>query len=143
MNYPNSIENISLYNYYNDLSLFLSKAGFKIMNYGRGKAKDFAETTMMSDLINDLKMPEEKSSKIRTMHKAKGAEFESVLVFLDKIELLELLLSPDINSNEDEIRILYVALSRAKDFLFIATPPLTANQRNRLEELGMKLVSKR
>ncbi|AEH49283.1 UvrD-helicase domain-containing protein [Parageobacillus thermoglucosidasius] len=142
MNYPNSIENISLYNYYNDLSLFLSKAGYKITNYGKGKAKDFAETTIMSDLINDLKMPEEKTSTIRTIHKAKGAEFESVLVLLDNIELLELLLNPDINSNEDDIRILYVALSRAEDFLFIATPPLTATQRHQLEELGMKMVSK-
>ncbi|AKU27048.1 3'-5' exonuclease [Geobacillus sp. DSP4a] len=94
------------------------------------------------DLINDLKIPEEKTSTIRTIHKAKGAEFESVLVFLDKIELLKLFLNPDINSNEDDIRILYVALSRAKDFLFIATPPLTATQRHQLEELGMKMVSK-
>lgn len=51
-------------------------------------------------------------------------EFQSVLLYLSDIDEVNQLTNPDIDSNEDDTRILYVALSRAKDFLYIACPPL-------------------
>jgi len=52
-----------------------------------------------------------------TIHKAKGAEFKNVLVIGNKYTL-NLLLQPNISNNEEQ-RIFYVAMSRAKNKLFI------------------------
>ena len=58
----------------------------------------------------------EDTSNHITIHKAKGAEFENVFVIGNK-DTLSLLLKPDL-MNDEEHRIFYVAMSRAKKKLF-------------------------
>lgn len=82
-------------------------------------------------------MPEEKSAEIRTIHKAKGLEFESVLLYLSDIEDIHRLINPNIDSKEDDTRILYVALSRVKDLLCIACPQLDQRTKDRLKTLNL------
>ena len=76
----------------------------------------------------------------QTIHKAKGAEFDNVFVSLqfikkNKIESrLSHILSP---KDEEEHRITYVGLSRAKDRLFIQVPALEEKDAEALKRPGI------
>lgn len=72
----------------------------------------------------------------RTIHKAKGDQFENVLLILqpkdnyDEMKELSFLLNPDMTIEEN--RVYYVALSRAKNKLFINIPQLSEENKKRL-----------
>jgi DNA helicase-2/ATP-dependent DNA helicase PcrA len=76
-------------------------------------------------------------SNIRTIHKAKGSEFETVVVALETEDDLKQIINPTIDSEDDECRIYYVALSRAKNNLCICIP--TLSQENRKALLGLNI----
>lgn len=124
--------------FYNDLNdeffaqydLKLSKASLN-----SGKFTKETKTLKVQELVDGLKLKEEKNATIRTIHKAKGAEFQSVLVVLENYDQLQYLLEPNINDEEDETRINYVACSRAEDLLCIAVPKLEEQQRERIRTL--------
>ncbi|WP_158633929.1 3'-5' exonuclease [Radiobacillus deserti] len=107
-----------------------------------GNIKTISEQITIQELIENLILPEEKSSEIRTIHKAKGAEFESVLLYLDDVEEIENIIHPEINSENDDTRIYYVALSRARDLLCIAGPPLIKVNKDKISEMNIIEVSK-
>lgn len=72
----------------------------------------------------------------RTIHKAKGDQFDNVLLILqptenyDECEELGFLLNPDMS--KEEHRVYYVALSRARNNLFISVPQLTEENKGKL-----------
>lgn len=76
-------------------------------------------------------------SLFRTIHKAKGDEFKNVLLLLQPSEIfdeeneLSFLLKPDMN--DESHRVYYVALSRAKQNLFISVPTLSKENREKLQ----------
>jgi DNA helicase-2/ATP-dependent DNA helicase PcrA len=127
----------SLYDLYAALFDFLKGKNYGIKKITRGKIKEFSDLTSVKILLDNLILPEEKTSEIRTIHKAKGMEFESVLLYLSDAEEVERLINPDIESVEDDTRILYVALSRAKDLLCIACPSLPINTKTKLSSLNL------
>ncbi|MFK8104466.1 MAG: RecQ family ATP-dependent DNA helicase [Saprospiraceae bacterium] len=61
--------------------------------------------------IEDFYPPEQNTILVSTMHKAKGKEFDHVFILLNNYPL----------TSEEKKRVLYVALTRAKDNLFIHT----------------------
>lgn len=126
-----------LYDLYEELCDFLKERNYFLKKIARGRIKDFADSTSIKLLLNNLILPEEKSSEIRTIHKAKGMEFESVLLFLSSIEEVKKLIDPDIDSEEDDTRILYVALSRAVTLLCIACPPLDVELKAKFGDLNL------
>lgn len=128
----------SLFEFYNSLSDFFIEKGIAIKKISRGKIKQFSESITIRNLVDNLILSEEKTTEIRTIHKAKGAEFESVLLYLPEVKDVNLLVSPDINSEQEDTRILYVALSRAKDLLCISCPPLNDAMIKKLEALNVK-----
>ena len=73
----------------------------------------------------------EDSSNHVTIHKAKGAEFDAVFI-VDSKYLKKFLLEPDLNSNEEH-RVFYVALSRARNRLFLQLDELKQS-----EEIAIK-----
>ena len=111
----------------------------KILN--AGTPKEIMESCVVTDLINSLKLAEEKNSVVRTIHKAKGAEFESVLVYIDDPKDLKNIVHANINSDEDDTRLYYVALSRAEKFLLIMAPSIDSNTKKRLESLGIQFCN--
>jgi len=78
----------------------------------------------------------DEAEPIRTIHKSKGGEFGTVLVWIDTSALRTLLAD---SGDDDERRIFYVAMSRAIDRLFIGTPgPLSAVDRQQLSALAIE-----
>ena len=67
----------------------------------------------------------------RTIHKAKGDEFDNVMVCLGDEKALDFFLQPDLSNNESH-RVYYVAASRAKERLFFSIPSL--NDKNRKKQ---------
>lgn len=74
----------------------------------------------------------EDTSNHITIHKAKGAEFKNVFVIGNK-DTLSLLLKPDL-MNDEEHRIFYVAMSRAKKKLFLQFDYLDINEQKKIKE---------
>lgn len=129
----------SVLNFYNDLNdEFFNQFDLKLTKASRGAFKDFVETLQVKELVDNLKLKEEKKATIRTIHKAKGAEFQSVLVLIENINDIEYLFDPDINHEEDNSRLYYVAFSRTEDFLCIAVPKMNKKKRERMNKLNIK-----
>jgi DNA helicase-2/ATP-dependent DNA helicase PcrA len=64
----------------------------------------------------------------KTVHKAKGDEFDNVLIVLPDSTSFDFIVSPDLlssNAKSEEQRITYVGDSRAKNRLFICVPELS------------------
>ena len=122
--------------YYNYLlNDFNIKIGASI---SAGKAKAFAEKWSCSDMIQCLRVKDD-ISNIRTIHKAKGSEFDTVFVALETEDDLKHIINPAIDSEDDECRIYYVALSRAKENLCICIPKLGQENRKALLGLNIKI----
>lgn len=82
--------------------------------YERGRPKKFKSTWnsfLREGRIEDFYHPDKETILVSTMHKAKGKEFNQVFLLLDRYPLHSM----------EKKRVLYVALTRAKDQLFIHT----------------------
>ncbi|MCG1980409.1 ATP-dependent helicase [Staphylococcus epidermidis] len=120
--------NGTLMDFYNVVCRFLD---FKISEFNKGKIKDFYENALYKNVAICVDIIEDTSNHI-TIHKAKGAEFENVFVIGNK-DTLSLLLKPDL-MNDEEHRIFYVAMSRAKKKLFLQFDSLDFNDQKKIEE---------
>ena len=74
----------------------------------------------------------------RTIHKAKGDEFDNVMICLGDEKALGFFLHPDLLNNESH-RVYYVAASRAKEKLFFSIPLLSNGIRKKIEKLGIEI----
>ena len=74
------------------------------------------------------------------IHKAKGDEFENVLVVLGEEANIKFLTEPKLDGTKDEQRVYYVALSRAAKRLAICVPTLSHENENILATLPIKIV---
>lgn len=93
------------------------------------------ETGFFEGLVVTSTRADERSP-VRTIHKAKGAEFDAVFVWLEG-DLLRAFLDPESADTEDR-RVVYVALSRARSRLIIGTPgPISCVQESTLRSLGV------
>jgi DNA helicase II / ATP-dependent DNA helicase PcrA len=110
-----------------------------------GKIKAFIENTKYKDLASSIRLPDE-IRRIRTIHQAKSAEFKNVLVCLKRdggTDQFEFILNPQSFVKEDvkeEKRIIYVALSRAKDKLYIQIPSITPEEEAKVKALNLEVV---
>jgi len=95
------------------------------------KIKTFYENYTFKQLSLCVSIPEDMSLH-KTIHKAKGDEFDNVLVVLQEESHIDFLVKP--NLLKEEHRVNYVAVSRAIDRLFISVPTLDEDKRELLEE---------
>lgn len=100
--------------------------------------KGFSESVLFSNLLNGVKLGED-LNYIRTIHKAKGAEFRTVFVYLHDEAHLDCILNPNPKGEDDLHRIFYVAFSRAMDNLFILTPSLSSEKSKSLKALNLDI----
>ena len=132
----------NLYQFYNEeLYNFFIKFDFHLKRLtGKGKFKVKSEKVAVKELVNSLNIREVRNDNIRTIHKAKGTEFESVLVYFDDINEIDAIINPDIDSEEDDHRLYYVAFSRAEDFLCIAAKSIDDEQEKKLKQLNIRIL---
>lgn len=112
--------------------------GLKMKSYSKGAPKDFAERTTVRALAAAVIL-EDETRRFRTIHKSKSAEFESVLVCLADEECLKHM-TGSCAGQEEEQRITYVALSRARDRLAISVPSLSSEREAAMGSLGIKII---
>ena len=106
--------------------------GVDISDLRTGKPKTFYECHTFLELALCVKIVED-SSLHTTVHKAKGDEYENVLLILKDEKNLDFLSNPDLSMNEEH-RVSYVAISRAKSRLFISVPTLSEKNEKLLED---------
>lgn len=120
-------------------------AKLKVAGLGKGKPKVFYNDHTYLQLAMEVGTFE-KHVLYETIHKAKGDEFDNVFVGIDKIEKgkgkgkeLDFLLYPNL-LNDEEQRVYYVAISRAKKRLFIQFPELSDNKIKDLKKLPLDVI---
>lgn len=125
---------------YGDLANAAEKSlhGLALQGYRSGNPKEFADATQVGALVAAVTM-EEETRRFRTIHKAKSAEFEAVLVCFKDEECLDHIVTPNRN-NGDEQRITYVALSRARTNLIMASPSLSPEREAALRALQVHVT---
>ena len=97
-----------------------------------GKPKIFYQSYTFSDFSACVKQSDDVGAN-RTVHKAKGDEFENVLFLCSKSDELSGLIKPNLLKTEEH-RILYVGMSRARNRLFINVPELPEKSRLKLSK---------
>lgn len=96
-------------------------------NFKAGSIKIFYDSYTFNQLFLCVSIPEDMSLH-KTIHKAKGDEFDNVLLVLKEENDINFLIEKNLLSDEEH-RINYVAMSRARNRLFISVPTLsTATQ---------------
>ena len=121
-------------------------AGLSLKRITSGRIKELAEGKMYSEFAHSVKLPASEKRTIRTIHQAKSAEFRNVLVVFNHLDLqkaaeqIGYLLRPSEHANFEEKRILYVALSRAKDRLFISVPEFSTQEEEDAVAMGIQVV---
>ena len=126
--YPD-YKNMPLMNFYSLLKE--QEKDVQLSNFRPGAIKSFYENTSYINLALCVNITEDISNHI-TIHKAKGAEYENVFVVGNK-SFLDFLMNPDIEENEEH-RVFYVALSRAKKRLFMCLEDLSSSDENYIRE---------
>ena len=101
-------------------------------NFRAGAIKTFYDSHTFKQLLLCVSIPEDMSSH-KTIHKAKGDEFDNVLLVLREEKDIKFLIEQNLLSNEEH-RINYVAISRARNRLFISVPVLSVTNQTRLNE---------
>ncbi|WP_201567692.1 UvrD-helicase domain-containing protein [Psychrobacter immobilis] len=106
-----------------------------LSNFRAGNPKNFYANTSYQNLALCVNIKEDTSNNI-TIHKSKGAEFESVLLVLNDDEELDFITTPNLEGSEEH-RLKYVAVSRAIQNLFITVPDLSTEKAKVIEDLGL------
>lgn len=133
----------TLYDYYAELlDNLLNKHNFQIEARltNRGSAKAFYESRIISDLLNFIKVDTKSEDTIRTIHSAKGTEFDNTLVHFEELRNFEKFVfdaTSQLDADEDDARIYYVAFSRAKKNLFINIPGINEDTIPRLQGINV------
>lgn len=107
-----------------------------------GKFKTFAEGTPYSHLSGSVRLQEE-VRHVRTIHTAKGSEGENIAVFFEDADRVRHITRPSTTPPDEEKRLTYVALSRARDRLFLCIPPDVAINVDELRTLDLHVIDLR
>lgn len=136
MNDYNEFKDISIKEFYNSYLFGFNGTKGKISSGNIAKYYDELKYNKVSVAVNIV----DDNSMNRTIHKAKGDEFDNVLLIMQPKEKynedkeLSFLLNSDISI--EETRVYYVALSRAKKNLFINVPQLSDENKNKLDRFN-------
>lgn len=107
----------------------------EIAGFRAGPIHEFYQTTTYRAVAVCVGIVEDQSSS-RTIHKAKGDEFDNLLLVLEKNEELDFLLTPRLDQEKHRLR--YVAISRARNRLFINVPkPIGKEVRQQIIDRGL------
>lgn len=137
LNIYNEYKDKSLYDFYLIVKKDIKQGISELTN--RGNVKPFYENHTYQQLAVCVKIIED-TSYHRTIHKAKGAEFDNVLLILNDEKDLDFIFNPNLDNNEEH-RINYVAVSRAVNRLFINIPNLSSESQTIIKDKGFDIKS--
>lgn len=105
-----------------------------------GKFKTFAEGMPYSHLSESVRLQEE-IRNVRTIHQAKGSEGDNVAVYFEDADRVRHITHPSTAlADEEEKRLTYVALSRARNRLFLCIPTEVAVNTDELKALDLHVI---
>lgn len=141
----NETRQCSLYQYYIALrSRILTQYDFSIgSTFRTGNIKTFYENNNVSSVLGYIRVDTKSEDIIRTIHSAKGTEFDKVLVHFDELSDFQqnvLNAANNLDADTDDARIYYVGLSRARTNLYISIPEADDNTIEQINNLGLKIV---
>ena len=110
-----------------------------VAGLSKGKAKDFYSSKTYSEFALYISSPEIKNLTDKTIHKAKGDEFDNVMVVLGEEKGIKFLTEPNLDNAKDEQRVYYVAVSRAAKRLAICVPTLSQENEKTLAVLPIDI----
>lgn len=123
-----------------ELAAKLKLWGIDIVVPTRGTVKKEYDSYTYGQLAQSISI-EDDEGKQRTIHKAKGDEFENVLVLMGEKFDPKTFLNFNLTSNSDTNRVYYVAMSRARDRLFVNLPALSRElEQYFTDEWGIKII---
>lgn len=105
-----------------------------------GSARTFYETHSINDILPFIKVDTKSDELVRTIHSAKGTEFENTMVHFETAnEFRNYIINGQnhIDSQEDDCRIFYVGCSRAMKNLFINIPEANEADIGNIENFNM------
>jgi len=107
-----------------------------------GKFKTFAEATPYAHLSGSVRLQEE-VRHVRTIHQAKGSEGDNIAVYFEDADRVRHITQPSTAPADEEKRLTYVALSRARDRLFLCIPTDVAINADELAALDLRVIDLR
>ena len=107
-----------------------------------GKFKAFAEATPYSQLSQSVRLQEE-VRRVRTIHQAKGSEAENIALYFEDADRVRHVTQPSTALDSEEKRLTYVALSRARDRLFLCIPATVSIDLDELDQLSLNVLDLR
>lgn len=120
----------------------IEKSLEKISKISRGKIKSFADGVTYAQLAQGISLKDD-ISKVRTIHKSKGAQFEDVMVYLEsESDFKNFIIDADVTSPSDDARLYYVALSRAQNTLTVALPTLSKQNETDAQKIGFGKITR-
>lgn len=141
-----NLSDVSLKEAYNEIANHISDEfdGVSVRSYGGGgRGAEFAAERSIQTFLDSVSLSGAgEEHLIRTIHKAKGAEFDNVLVWFsegrngDSEVTLRKVLTKE---GEEAQRVYYVGLSRAQKWLFLGIPSLGEELRKILEERDVQI----
>lgn len=119
---------------YNTLAshLLQSTWGISLKSVRGGQFFSWASTLSFDRLVASVNT-EATRAHVRTIHGFKGDETKALLVLLDSEKLRKKLSHP---ADTEEDRLMYVALSRASERLYVVVPDLPAGEETALRRMG-------
>lgn len=120
----------------------LGEYGFEIGSGLRaGSARTFYETHSINDILPFIKVDTKSDELVRTIHSAKGTEFENTLVHFEATnEFRNYIINGrnHIDSQDDDCRIYYVGCSRAMKNLYINIPDANKADIENIENFNLE-----
>jgi DNA helicase-2/ATP-dependent DNA helicase PcrA len=121
---------------------YLDDNAFNKSKITKGKPKVFYDSKKYSDMALTVRIDDDDCIN-RTIHKAKGDENNCVMVIVSETDGanqgLDFILNPNIASENN--RVYYVALSRAREKLFISIPKIDSKIRDKLIKTGFEIIN--
>jgi len=109
-----------------------------------GRAKIFYERYTLNDILAYIKVDTKSDDLVRTIHSAKGTEFKNTLVHFESFNDFRKYILEGVNqidANEDDGRIYYVACSRSMEKLFINIPEISDLGIQAITDLNMVQIN--
>ena len=136
----------TLFQYYDELlSIIQNKHSFQVgaKLTKRASAKTFYDNTIVSDLLKFIKVDTRSDDTIRTIHSAKGTQFDNTLVHFDSLNEFDKYVfdaATLLDDDEDDARIYYVGFSRARQNLFINIPEKNDDIIGKIQGIGIDYI---